>query len=192
MNDINNRLKVIRASLPTQAYRFIYFASWHGPNKSGSTDDAKRTILLGLIQFMKGIATIDGVGHPFIIGGDFNLQVGQLINLNDQNIPKILEPNSAGMTVHHRPAVDDKKAERRTNIDYFVSGNMVGENMGDLVINNIARVNHKSMKILDHEPVLANLVIPNVPVPVIPVPDEFVDDLAQRLEETRINDTDQE
>ena len=96
------------------------------------------------------------------------------------------------MTVHHRPAVDNKKAERRTNIDYFVSGNMVGENMGDLVINNIARVNHKSMKILDHEPVLANLVIPNVPVPVIPVPDEFVDDLAQRLEETRINDTDQE
>ena len=58
MNDINNRLKVIRASLPTQPYRFIYFASWHGPNKSGLTDDAKRTILLGLIQFMKGIATV--------------------------------------------------------------------------------------------------------------------------------------
>ena len=62
----NNRLVLLRVILTEPADQICYFASWHGPHKAPH----KKGTAKKLITYIKNKCQ----GHPFIIGGDFNLK----------------------------------------------------------------------------------------------------------------------
>ena len=75
MNNIEKRLVLCRVILNNPPNQICYFASWHGPsNRSGYSDKNKIEAAKVLIRYIRNKCQ----GHPFIIGGDFNLNASVL------------------------------------------------------------------------------------------------------------------
>ena len=107
MNDIEKRLVLCRVILKNPLNQICYFASWHGPS-NGSEDLDKKNIEVAkeLIRYVRSKCQ----GHPFIIGGDFNLDASKF-PARDRDV-KVIHDNSS-------------------SIDYFVLGDCSTEGISD-------------------------------------------------------------
>lgn len=118
----------------------ILCVSWHGPHiQEGLNSEKKMKILEVMLRFVKTFS--EKYGLPFIIGGDFNLELA--------GAKKVLKSFN-DMKVH------DYDAGRRPNrVDYFISSESL-----TLIDVHVAPWNYtEADEIFDHDPIMAKLQV---------------------------------
>ena len=107
--DCRTRLVLLRVILTEPPNQICYFASWHGPHNGYSNDKGRETAKR-LITYVRRKCQ----GHPFIIGGDFNL-----------------DANEFRVAVSDVKVICDTGIVKNGRIDYFVLGDCSTEGISN-------------------------------------------------------------